>query len=100
MIVLGDKVRLHGIRAEVVLAVVAVERIYDGIGQTLVITSVIDGERQRASVSYTRGAFTVGLPATSHETIRQRISNSLGPDFDVILEDPHIRIEWQPKEPG
>lgn len=99
MIILGDKVRLHGIRAEVVLAMTIAERLYDNIGQTLVITSVTDGKHMRASIHYTGGAFDIGLPINDNDGMRQRIANGLGPDFDVVLEGDHIHVEWQPKAP-
>lgn len=99
MIILGDKVRLHGSRPEIVLAMFIAERLYDSIGQTLIITSVSDGKHMRASIHYTGGAFDCGLPGRDGPGMRQRIANALGQDFDVVLEDDHIHIEWQPKAP-
>ncbi len=99
MIVLGDKVRLHGIRPEAVIALVICDGIYDQHGQTLVVTSVTDGQHMRASIHYTGGAFDIARPDTGGEGFRQRIANALGPDYDVVLEETHIHVEWQPKEP-
>lgn len=98
MIQVKPGVRLHGIRPEVVLALMIAERIYDEAGWPLVVTSVIDGEHMRASIHYTGGAVDIRLPKRNKAHFRLLIANALGDDFDVVLEKTHIHIEWQPKE--
>lgn len=98
MIHIKNGVRLHGVRAEIVLAIGIVDQQYEAIGEDAVITSVIDGAHMRASIHYTGGAFDVRLPESDPEEIRQRIANALGEDYDVVVEANHIHVEWQPKD--
>lgn len=98
MIALKMGVRLHGIRAEVVMSVLIAERIWDAVGETLVITSVIDGAHMRASIHYTGSAIDFRVPESKKATLRNRLADALGQDYDVVSEDDHIHVEWQPKE--
>lgn len=98
MIYLKKGVRLHGIRPEVVCALVIAHEIYAELDHDLVVTSVIDGKHMRASIHYTGGAIDFRTPEGRGETLRQRIAEALGDDFDVVLEDTHIHVEWQPKD--
>ena len=98
MIHLKKGVRIHGIMAELVLAIVIADQIYGELGQpTTWVTSVIDGQHMRASIHYIGGAVDLGLPGARGITARDRIAHRIGSDFDVVLEDDHIHLEWQPK---
>lgn len=97
MIALKAGVRLHGIRPEIVMAVLIAERIWDEQSETLVITSVIDGSHMRASIHYTGGAIDFRLPHDRFSRAVQQLAESLGADFDVVPEDDHVHVEWQPK---
>ena len=83
---------------ELVLALVVAERVYNDLGHDLVVTSVIDGKHIRASIHYIGGAVDIRLPGEHGIAARNRIAVRLGTDFDVVLEDNHIHIEWQPKD--
>lgn len=97
MIVLKKGVRLLGIQVPIVLVIVTAERIYDEIGETLRITSVVDGQHMRASLHYVGAAIDFGLPESRELNVRQRLASALGSDFDVVEEHDHIHVEWQPK---
>lgn len=99
MIALKEGVRLHGIRAEIVLALVIADGIYESENESLVVTSVIDGVHMHASIHYTGGAVDIRTPQANVDRIAQRIMTAIGDDFDVVVEGNHIHIEWQPKEP-
>ena len=98
MIYIKKGVRLHGIRSEIVLALMIVNEVYSELGHEVIVTSVIDGKHMRASIHYTGGAIDIRAPKQKPETYTQRIAEALGDDFDVVLENGHIHIEWQPKE--
>lgn len=99
MIKLKKGVRLHGLRPELLLAIIIAEGIYENANESLVITSVIDGKHMRASIHYVGGAVDFRLPTSNEDRMRQRIAADVGGDFDVVLEKTHLHIEWQPKEP-
>jgi len=89
-------VRTYGFRPEMTFALLAA---YDVVGSQLVITSVSEGKHKRASKHYTGYAMDIRThnlldPKAAADEIRQ----SLGTDFDVILEVDHIHIEFDPKE--
>ncbi len=98
MIHIKKGVRIHGIKPEVVLALVIADQVYQQLGHDLVITAVIDGKHMRASIHYMGGAVDLRLPGADGIAARNRIALRLGDDFDVVLEKSHIHIEWQPKE--
>lgn len=97
MIYIKKGVRAHGIRPELVLAIMIAHQVYSDMDHEFIITSVIDGKHMRASIHYTGGAFDVRSPASRADVYRNRIAEALGEDFDVVLEDTHIHVEWQPK---
>ena len=97
MIHIKKGVRIHGIKPEIVLALVIADQVYTALGHELVITSVIDGAHSRASIHYTGGAVDLRLPGDDGIAARNRIARRVGGDFDVVLESNHIHIEWQPK---
>ena len=97
MIRIKRGVRIHGIKAEIVLALVVADQVYAELGHDLMITSVIDGRHLRASIHYSGGAVDLRLPGNDGTAARNRIARRVGGDFDVILEKDHIHIEWQPK---
>lgn len=99
MIAIKMGVRLHGIKAEIVMAVVVAESIWDEADETLVITSVIDGTHMQASIHYVGGAIDFRVSESKAVGIRNRLAEALGMDFDVVLEGDHIHVEWQPKTP-
>ncbi len=98
MIHIKAGVRLHGIKPEIVLAIIIADQIYADLGHDLVLTSVIDGKHMRTSIHYVGGAVDFRLPGEGGVAARNRIAHRLGSDFDVVLESNHIHVEWQPKD--
>lgn len=96
---LKDGVRINSLKVETLLAMVIGKAIYAKYGDDFVITSVIDGEHMEGSLHYVGHAFDLRLPANSTTpVIIEELTTSLGGDFDVVLEETHIHIEYQPKE--
>jgi hypothetical protein len=93
-------VRLTGIRPEILFAVMAAERAYNRAGHELVVTSCVDSKHGRGSLHYSGAAVdlrTRDVPSDAMQGIVTEIRESLGPDFDVILESDHLHAEYHPK---
>ncbi len=93
-------VRLTGIRPEILFALMTAERAYNRAGHELVVTSCVDGKHGRASLHYSGAAVdlrTRDVPADLVQAIVAEIREALGADFDVVLEDTHLHIEYQPQ---
>lgn len=102
---LKDGVITTGIRPEIVVALVAADGVYARNGLELVVTSITDGKHSLTSLHYAGSAAdlrTNNIPAQKRELIAQQIRDALGssPDYDVVLEDTHIHVEYQPKYRG
>lgn len=65
--------------------------------QEMVVTSTYEGNHSNGSLHYANQAFDVRTPAHSAPFIFRRIKEELGKDFDVIEEDTHFHIEYDPK---
>lgn len=89
-----DSVDLSGIRPELVLAICVVRSLYYRVR----VTSVADGHTGRVSGSLHNVGLAVDLvlPAGASNA-HARISEALGPQFDVVVEDDHVHIEFQPE---
>lgn len=91
------KVRIHGIRPELVLALCVAHELYREHGESLTITAVINGPHMRASLHYTGAAADLRLPRRHPTMIARELAKRLGSDYDVVLEKTHIHVEFQPK---
>ena len=94
-------VRTLGVRPEIVLALMIAKDVYAGHGQAaaFVITSIIEGVHARASIHYMGGAVDLRRPVIKTTEIVDDLAAKLGDDYDVVLENDHVHIEWQPKAP-
>lgn len=100
MIKVEDGVRLHGLRPEIILAIMIADQVFDGYGSDAIVTSAIEGKHSRGSLHYAGSAVDLRRwhlddPVEAVKELQER----LGDDYDVILEDTHIHVEWQAKEP-
>jgi UDP-N-acetylenolpyruvoylglucosamine reductase len=65
-----------------------------------VLTSANDGQHGFGSLHYAGLAVDVRthhVTANDIEPLADTIREALGPQFDVVLEDTHIHVEFQPK---
>lgn len=102
MINLKPGTRLHGIKPEMMVALMSAQDVWRDFGQVLVITSCVDGKHTRASKHYSGCAVdlrTSVLNADQQKQAQKLLADALGSDFDVILESDHMHIEYDPKEP-
>ena len=75
-------------------------KIWQELGQELVITSALDGAHSAGSLHYY--GFAVDLRTKyftpqQKEQARQALSKALGKDYDVIAHPSHIHVEYDPK---
>lgn len=102
MLMLKNGVRVAGMRPEILLAVIAAERVYEEMGVDCVVTACVDGKHSAGSLHYAGAAVdlrTRDVPQERRQTLAARIRTCVGEDFDVVLEADHIHIEFQPKKP-
>ncbi len=93
-------VRLTGIRPELVIAVMAAERVSAAAGHDLTITACTDGKHSTGSLHYSGAAVdlrTRDLPAADIPKLASQLRDCLGADFDIVIENDHVHIELQPK---
>ena len=90
----GKIAMMHAtILAEQALAIVAPE-------VEFVITSGVDGNHYMHSLHYTGLAYdyrTRDLTPGQQKMWTALIEERLGPDFDVVLEEDHLHVEYDPK---
>jgi len=73
------------------------EAFYNSQAEEMVITSTYEGNHGAGSLHYANRAFDIRLPYMSGFRAAAILREKLGPDFDVIGEDDHIHIEYDPK---
>jgi len=102
MLLLKPGVRVAGLRPEILLAVIAAERVCAEMGVDCVVTACVDGVHQAGSLHYCGLAVDLRSrdfrPGDADKAIT-RIKQCLGADYDVVLENDHIHIEFDQKQP-
>ena len=101
MLLLKPGVRVAGLRPEILLAVVAAERVCAEMGVDCVVTACVDGVHQAGSLLYCGLAVDLRSrdfrPGDVEKAIA-RIKQCLGADYDVVLENDHIHVEFDQKQ--
>ncbi len=96
-----NKASVSGIRPEMVLAFVIIQRILNKYYDVeAVIVSCMDSKHGRGSLHFVGLALdlrTRDLQSKDLGTATIRIKEALGDDYDVVLETDHFHIEFQPK---
>lgn len=91
---------LDGISTEMLHACSVVNSVFQYHGLTCTMTSGLDGKHKDDSLHYKgrAGDFrTRDVPQNLLPLVVNNIRQKLGPDYDVILEDTHLHIEYDPK---
>jgi hypothetical protein len=113
MIRLKQGVDLHILAPQAVLGMFVLDGVWGNLGYSILfITSVADGKHSTKSMHRLGMAFDVRLPPVAYEegngvaralaesklhALIGQAKMSLGEDFDVVLEEDHIHVEWDPK---
>ncbi len=101
MISLKAGASIRGLRPEVVLAVVVADQVYGkhGCGD-LMVTEGTGGKHGSGSLHYVGLAAdlrTGNLPAGTLSVVANDLRALLGAEYDVVVEETHLHIEFQPK---
>jgi hypothetical protein len=100
MLLLKPGVRVAGLRPEILLAVVAAERVFAEAHVDLMLTSCVEGRHSQASLHYAGQAVdlrTRDVAPADRAKLVERLRECVGEDYDVVLEADHIHLEYQPK---
>lgn len=95
---LKDSVKASGVQPEALLAMVVAAELMRRLGYELTITSLLDGVHKSGSKHYDGKAFdmrTFDLPEGMAATVRNKLEQALGPEFDVVLEHDHVHVEFE-----
>ena len=96
-------VKMFGVRPEMVLAATVVASVYSEFNNSqCVITSITDGKHRKNSIHYKGFAMdfrTRHIPIGMLGTLRARVQACLGSEFDVVLEETHLHVEYDPECP-
>jgi hypothetical protein len=74
--------------------------VWEGIARRPTITSALDGTHSANSLHYKGRALdfrTRDLSEAEKQQVFERMKAQLGLDYDVVLEDTHLHIEYDPK---
>ena len=95
-------VRIQGLRPEITIGLAVAESLFREHDVDLIVTSVIEGTHSRGSLHFVGQAAdlrSAHLDRDLRQRIRRELDERLGDDFDVVLEQDHFHIEFQPKSP-
>jgi hypothetical protein len=100
---LKGTVRLAGLQPPMVLALLVAHEAYANVGAELVVTSAADSRHRPGSLHYVGLAVDIrtnNLPSEAvAKALAKEIGENLGPEYDVLYEEDHIHVEYQPKDP-
>lgn len=98
MLKLGTEIR--GIQPELVLGMLITSNACKTFGQPFTITSVMDGLHKEGSLHYKGLAFDLRTRDFTNDkkTFASHLQACLGAQFDVVYENDHIHVEFDPKK--
>ncbi len=89
-----------GMKSEALLAVVVADSVYRECDCELMLTSITDGKHMEGSLHYKGLAFDCrvsNVPQRYRAQLPQLLRSALGPQYDVVDEQTHIHVEFDPK---
>lgn len=94
-------VKLNGVKPELLFGLVICDTKMAELGFECIVTSVCDGVHSSGSLHYAGYACDLRISHIKSEQpqfVAAVLSDSLGDEFDVVLEKDHIHLEFQPKK--
>lgn len=97
---------IEGLKPEILLGLMVVERIFGSHGFNTVVTELMGGKHSEGSLHYKGLAVDIRSKHIAQEhlklTLLEDAARALGPAYDLILEAPgtdneHYHLEFQPK---
>lgn len=90
-------VDISRLNREIRRALGIVEKIYAENSEELIITSTFEGMHSARSLHYGNDAFDMRYPLKFSGTIIGGVRRAVGPEYDLVEEDDHIHLEYDPK---
>lgn len=94
-------VELNGLKEPMLYALYKIESIFNKYNREATITSAIDGKHSATSLHYKGLALDVRTRDLAHNFLREIVNEiryTLGDAYDVVLEETHLHIEYDPKD--
>lgn len=95
-----NSVNLDGLNLPMLIALWWAGRVYQKQGmETITVTSARDGQHMKGSLHYCGCAVDLriwGLP--DPQAAESELKRQLDKEFDVVLEQTHLHIEFDPKK--
>lgn len=91
---------VFGLRPETLLGVLIAERIWAAYGIDLVLTEGSGGKHSETSLHNSGCAADLrsrDLGSDAKAECVRKLKEALGRDYDVVVEDDHIHLEYQPR---
>lgn len=94
--------RAKGIQPEILLAIIIADGVWKSLGTVeLVITCLTDSHKHRPKSLHNKGQAvdlrTNNLAAGVAQNYAGVLRQSLGQDYDVVIEPSHLHLEFDPK---
>jgi len=100
MLKIKEGVKLHGLAPVMQTAITIADQVYEELGLECVITSALDSKHGEHSLHYKGFAIDIRTRDIQYEktkvAIVDKIQSRLGSEFQVVLENDHIHIEFDP----
>ena len=96
MIAIKPGVRVEGLQPEILLALFIAHELYREQAQALTLTCGTDGPHKVGSRHHCGQAVDLRLPTALKEKVVEQLKNRLGAEYDVVLEENHIHVEYDP----
>lgn len=90
-------VDISRLRPEIRKKLNGIERLLDGQGEKLIITSTYEGNHSASSLHYANLAIDLRRPDARGDFFPVTLKTYLGPDYDIVFYEKHIHIEYDPK---
>lgn len=97
-----DSIDPGGIRPELLIALQVADAVFASGQYGCIVTSLRDGKHSATSLHYQGAAAdlrTRHVEENERQAIRDEIAKRLNRHYDVVLEDTHLHIEYQPRKP-
>jgi len=97
---LKSGVIIEGLKPEILIGVIIANDTFSKLGHELVITAGLDGVHMKGSKHYIGQAVDIRSRDILPErllTVFAALKMNLGANFDVVKEDTHIHVEFDPK---
>jgi len=85
------------LRPEMRHGVFACEYVMNKYGEELTITWIRGGKHKEGSLHAKRRAIDGLLPGVRQAEIFGEIKDLIGPEYDLVIEEDHFHLEWDPK---